>query len=194
MLDGTILNDYELASINSGLGVKEKKSCAPLEKMSSEQEVGTVSRDIGEGDRGERIRQGFQINYMILRDVDTGQVLWQENKDFSSSEEEHEARVPIKILDLRAVSREINFSTIEAMENFRLDQKVLFKGRIMEEWFFEMGWVGANTTNSWQSTIEAAPESQMMPAKVLNGNVTIQTSFYDSDTFITKSVVRLYYN
>uniref|UniRef100_T1H656 GMP phosphodiesterase delta subunit domain-containing protein n=1 Tax=Megaselia scalaris TaxID=36166 RepID=T1H656_MEGSC len=46
------------------------------------------------------------------------------------------------------------------MENFRLDQKVLFKGRIMEEWFFEMGFVGANTTNTWQSTIEAAPESQ----------------------------------
>lgn len=164
-----------------------------IEKMSSEQEVGTITEIQDEEHRGEKIRQGFQINYMILRDVDTGQVLWQENKDFSSPEEEHEARVPIKILDLRAVSREINFSTIEAMENFRLDQKVLFKGRIMEEWFFEMGWVGANTTNSWQSTIEAAPESQMMPAKVLNGNVTIQTSFYDSETFITKSVVRLYY-
>lgn len=75
------------------------------------------------------------------------------------------------------------------MENFRLDQKVhfsvvtkiflklintnvfllkvLFKGRILEEWFFEMGWVGPNTTNTWQSTVEAAPESQMMPAKVL---------------------------
>lgn len=45
--------------------------------------------------------------------------------------------------------------------------QVLFKGRIMEEWFFEMGWVGPNTTNTWQSTVEAAPESQMMPAKVL---------------------------
>ncbi|XP_059221956.1 probable cGMP 3',5'-cyclic phosphodiesterase subunit delta [Stomoxys calcitrans] len=144
-------------------------------------------------DRGDRIQKGFQINYMILRDADTGKVIWQENKDFSSPDVEHEARVPVKILDLRAVSREINFSTIEAMENFRLDQKVLFKGRIMEEWFFEMGWVGANTTNTWQSTIEAAPESQMMPAKVLNGNVTIQTSFYDNDTLITKSVVRLYY-
>ncbi|XP_055383637.1 probable cGMP 3',5'-cyclic phosphodiesterase subunit delta isoform X2 [Condylostylus longicornis] len=143
--------------------------------------------------RGEKIRKGFQINWMILRDVDTGAIIWQENKDFSSSDEEHEARVTLKILDLRAVSREINFSTVEMMENFRLDQKVLFKGRIMEEWFFEMGFVGPNTTNTWQSTIEAAPESQMMPAKVLNGNVTIETSFFDGDTFITKSVVRLYY-
>ncbi|KAH8260815.1 hypothetical protein KR038_003626 [Drosophila bunnanda] len=138
---------------------------------------------------GARIQKGFQINYMILRDADSGKVIWQENKDFSAPDLEHEARVPVKILDMRAVS----FSTIEPMENFRLDQKVLFKGRIMEEWFFEMGFVGANTTNTWQSTIEAAPESQMMPAKVLNGNVTIQTSFYDNETLITKSVVRLYY-
>ncbi|XP_036329474.1 probable cGMP 3',5'-cyclic phosphodiesterase subunit delta [Rhagoletis pomonella] len=107
---------------------------------------------------GEKIQKGFQINYMILRDADSGKVIWQENKDFSSPDVEHEARVPIKILDLRAVSREINFSTIEPMENFRLDQKVLFKGRIMEEWFFEMGWVGANTTNTWQSTIEGSTD------------------------------------
>lgn len=125
-------------------------------------------------------------NWMILRDADTGKVIWQENKDFSAPGEEHEARVPLKILDLRAVSREINFSTVEEISNFRLDQKVnsafgcwwliandpnqlqvLFKGRILEEWFFEMGFVAPNTTNTWQSTIEAAPESQMMPAKVL---------------------------
>lgn len=61
---------------------------------------------------------------MILRDADTGKIIWQENKDFSCPEVEHEAKVPVKILSLRAVSREINFSTVEAMENFRLDQKV----------------------------------------------------------------------
>lgn len=45
----------------------------------------------------------------------------------------------------------------------------------MEEWFFEMGWVSPNTTNTWQSTIEAAPESQMMPAKVLKSVLYQQT-------------------
>ena len=38
--------------------------------------------------------------------------------------EEHEARVPKKILKCAAVSREINFSSIEPMEKFRLEQKV----------------------------------------------------------------------
>lgn len=63
-------------------------------------------------------------NWMILRDADTGKVIWQENKDLSSSVGEHKAQIPTKILDLRAVSREINFSTVESIENFRLDQKV----------------------------------------------------------------------
>lgn len=61
---------------------------------------------------------------MILRDADTGTVIWQENKDLASAGQEHNARIPTKILDLRAVSREINFSTVESIENFRLDQKV----------------------------------------------------------------------
>lgn len=61
---------------------------------------------------------------MILRDADTGKVIWQENKDLSSVGAEHKAEIPTKILDLRAVSREINFSTVESIENFRLDQKV----------------------------------------------------------------------
>lgn len=46
-------------------------------------------------------------------------------------------------------------------------QKVLFKGRCLEEWFFEFGYVIPNSTNTWQSIIESAPESQMMPANVL---------------------------
>lgn len=71
-------------------------------------------------------------NWMILRDADSGKVIWQENKDFSSTNEEHVAKVPIRILDLRAVSREINFSTIEPMENFRLDQKVCKHTKLLE--------------------------------------------------------------
>ena len=80
---------------------------------------------------------------------------------------EHEAHVPKKILRCCAVSREINFSTAEPMERFRLEQKVLFKGRCLEEWFFELGFVIPNSTNTWQSLFQAAPESQMMPANVL---------------------------
>ena len=50
-----------------------------------------------------------------------------------------------------------------------------------------------NSTNTWQSLIEAAPESQMMPARVLNGKVVIETKFFDGDNEISTSKVRLFY-
>jgi len=143
--------------------------------------------------KAEDILSGFRINWMNLRDEDSGKILWQGNQDLSETDKEHEARVPKKILKCRAVSRELNFSSIEPMEKLRLEQKVLFKGRCLEEWSFEFGFVIPNSTNTWQSLIEAAPESQMMPAKVLNGNVIIETEFYDGDLFICNSKVRLYY-
>jgi len=143
--------------------------------------------------RAEDIMNGFKLNWMNLRDADTGDILWKENNDLSKPEKEHEARVPKSILKCRAVSREINFTSVEPMEKFRLEQRVLFKGRCLEEWFFEFGYVIPNSTNTWQSLIEAAPESQMMPATVLNGNVIIETKFFDDDLLVSTSKVRLFY-
>ncbi|KAF7236965.1 Retinal rod rhodopsin-sensitive cGMP 3',5'-cyclic phosphodiesterase subunit delta [Varanus komodoensis] len=62
-----------------------------------------------------------------------------------------------------------------------------------DQWFFEFGFVIPNSTNTWQSLIEAAPESQMMPANVLTGNVIIETKFYDDDLLVSTSRVRLFY-
>ncbi|KAM8873787.1 retinal rod rhodopsin-sensitive cGMP 3',5'-cyclic phosphodiesterase subunit delta isoform 1-T1 [Spinachia spinachia] len=132
-------------------------------------------------------------NWMNLRDAETGKVLWQGTEDLSVPGVEHEARVPKKILKCKAVSRELNFSSSEKLEKFRLEQKVFFKGQCLEEWFFEFGFVIPNSTNTWQSLIEAAPESQMMPANVLTGNVIIETNFYDDDLHVSTSRVRLFY-
>uniref|UniRef100_A0A6M2DEE7 Probable cGMP 3',5'-cyclic phosphodiesterase subunit delta n=1 Tax=Xenopsylla cheopis TaxID=163159 RepID=A0A6M2DEE7_XENCH len=141
----------------------------------------------------DEIFRGFQINWMNLKDVDSGKILWEGHEDLSEPDVEHEAKVPKKILKSRAISREINFSSLHSIENFRIEQKVLFKGHCLEEWFFEFGFVIPNSTNTWQSLIEAAPESQMMPASVLNGNVVIETKFFDANRLITTSKVRLYY-
>lgn len=143
--------------------------------------------------RADDILKGFRVNWMNLRDADSGKILWQGNEDVSLPEDEHQARVPKKILQCRAVSREINFSSVEPMEKFRLEQKVLYRNRCLEEWSFDFGFVIPNSTNTWQSLIEAAPESQMMPARVLNGNVVIETSFFDDDLLVSTSKVRLYY-
>lgn len=102
------------------------------------------------------------------------------------------AHVPKQILKCKSVSREVNFSSAEQMENFRLEQRIFFKDKLIEgnrlcshsglrfklhfsathhlmfaEWFFEFGFVIPNSTNTWQSLIDAAPESQLLPASVL---------------------------
>uniref|UniRef100_A0A2P2ICT5 Probable cGMP 3',5'-cyclic phosphodiesterase subunit delta n=1 Tax=Hirondellea gigas TaxID=1518452 RepID=A0A2P2ICT5_9CRUS len=143
--------------------------------------------------RSEDILEGFQINWMNLRDADTGRILWQGTEDYTLPDVEHEARVPRKILQSRAVSREISFSSVVPMEKFRLEQRVYYKDRILEEWFFDFGSVIPNSTNTWQSLIEAAPEAQMMPAAQLSGNVVIETKFYDAELLVSVSKVRLYY-
>uniref|UniRef100_A0A8C2TNZ3 Phosphodiesterase 6D n=1 Tax=Coturnix japonica TaxID=93934 RepID=A0A8C2TNZ3_COTJA len=72
------------------------------------------------------------LNWMNLRDAETGKILWQGTEDLSVPGVEHEARVPKKILKCKAVSRELNFSSAEQMEKFRLEQKVYFKGQCLE--------------------------------------------------------------
>uniref|UniRef100_A0A671TD92 Phosphodiesterase 6D, cGMP-specific, rod, delta n=1 Tax=Sinocyclocheilus anshuiensis TaxID=1608454 RepID=A0A671TD92_9TELE len=131
------------------------------------------------------------INWMNLRDAETGKVLWQGTEDLSLPGVEHEARVPKKILKCKAVSRELNFSSVEKLEKFRLEQKVFFKGQCLEEWFFEFGFVIPNSTNTWQSLIEAVNHTLNFVS--CSGNVVIETKFYDDNLHVSTSRVRLFY-
>uniref|UniRef100_A0A0N5B0J1 GMP_PDE_delta domain-containing protein n=1 Tax=Syphacia muris TaxID=451379 RepID=A0A0N5B0J1_9BILA len=133
------------------------------------------------------------INWMCLRDADTGEILWKSTEDLADSSKEHQARVPKKILKCRAISKEINFTSKEQMKNFRLEQRIYLKDSILEEWAFEFGFVIPGSTNTWENMIEAASESQMLPASLLNGNTVVETSFFDSDLLINISKVRIFY-
>jgi len=141
----------------------------------------------------EKILKGFKLNWMNLKDASSGKLLWENTEDFSMTGKIHEAKVPKKILKCKAVSREINFSSVELMEKFRLEQRVLFKGKCLEEWYFDFGFVIPDSQNTWQSLIEAAPASQMIPAKVLSGNIVIETNFFDGDLLVSQSSVRIFY-
>ncbi|CAF0783747.1 unnamed protein product [Adineta steineri] len=142
--------------------------------------------------RAEDILNGFKFHSMNLRDADSGKILWQSTENLTIPGAEHEARVPKAILKCRAVSREIQFSSEEEMNQFRLEQRVYFKGTIIEEWAFSFGFVMPGSTNTWQSLIEAA-QDQMIPANLLNGNVVIETKFFDGELEVSTSRVRLLY-
>lgn len=128
-----------------------------------------------------------------MKDAEDGSVIWEEGKDFSDSSDMHEVRLPTNILDRKAVLRELNFSTVEELKNFRLVHFAKFKGKLLEKTTFEMGPVKAGTINTWISNIDGAPESQMMPAKVLSGKLDIETEFYDDDEKFATSTLKLYF-
>ena len=136
--------------------------------------------------------KGFQLNWMNLRDAETGTVLWQTNKHLSlRGDDEHVARVPSSILSCSAVSREINFSSREIINNFHLKQRVLFHGNCVEEWKFDFGFVIPESTNTWQTLMEAKPN--MKSADILSGHIVIVTKFYDNDELIGTCKIRIFY-
>eukprot|EP00753_Platysulcus_tardus_P016597 PLAT5876.1.p1 GENE.PLAT5876.1~~PLAT5876.1.p1 ORF type:complete len:246 (+),score=120.34 PLAT5876.1:44-739(+) len=139
-------------------------------------------------------RAGFKIKSMNMRDADRGGApLWESDDWDGLLERELTAHVPKSILSCRAVSREIVFSSEEALNTLNLKQEVFFCGKLLEEWEFKFTFVMPHSENSWQSTIYAADPDKMLPAEVLSGNIVIRTSFYDEDTFIAGSVVRVFY-
>mmetsp|Transcript_28497 Transcript_28497/g.32604 ORF Transcript_28497/g.32604 Transcript_28497/m.32604 type:complete len:155 (+) Transcript_28497:37-501(+) len=142
--------------------------------------------------RANAIKKGFKINWMNMRDAENGKLIW-ESKNWDTTSGELEARIPSEILKCRAVSREINFSSRELMNKFRLEQKILFQGQPIEEWDFDFGFVIPNSTNTWQQSIEADDEEKMLPAELLSGNLVIETHFYDEDLVVSESKVRIFY-
>ena len=129
-----------------------------------------------------------------MRDATKGTLIWSSASwDSDMFEREISENIPQIILDCRAVSREINFSSRHRIENFKLEQRVYFQGNCIEEWFFKFGFVIPGSTNTWQQIIEAAPRDQMISAEALSGNVTFETSFFDGDLFICRNCVRIFY-
>ena len=148
---------------------------------------------IGVAPEARRVGNGFRINWMNMRDAATGKILWEQAKGWADMyDREILARVPRRLLDCRAVSREVNFSSEFKMKDFRLEQRVLLHDRPFERWTFRFGFVMPGSTNTWQQVIEAADE--MLPVEVLDGNVVIETSFFDGQQLISQCRVRIFYD
>ena len=143
--------------------------------------------------RAQAILDGFKINWMNMSDATTGRVLWQE-ENWGDLMVQRDIHIPKEILKCRSVSREFQFSCKEMLHGLRLEQKIFFQGGCMEEWNFQFGFVIPNSTNTWQQTIHAAEENKMLPASLLNGNVIIETAFYDDDLLVCKMLLRVFYD
>jgi retinal rod rhodopsin-sensitive cGMP 3',5'-cyclic phosphodiesterase subunit delta len=147
----------------------------------------------------DEIRAGFRINGMVMRDGETGAVLWVSKEEWNASNalsgsEQLTAHLPAKVLQCESVSREINFSSAKAINSLRLEQHVVLHGQIIETWAFDFGFVIPGSTNSWQSVVEAAGDGQMIPAEVLSGNLVVHTIFFEGEAKIAECKVKIFYD
>jgi retinal rod rhodopsin-sensitive cGMP 3',5'-cyclic phosphodiesterase subunit delta len=157
----------------------------------------------------QNIRDGFQINWMNMSSE--GKELWKE--DFHKTKvfgKKIIVQLPKEILNKKHISREINFSSKEIIKHLRLRQQIKLHGntskysRLMviivpiltekfevENWLFDFGFVIPGSTNTWQNTIDAG--QNVIPAAILSGNVTIETTFCDGNELIGTCDALVYY-
>ncbi|KAI9204589.1 delta subunit of GMP phosphodiesterase [Polychytrium aggregatum] len=138
----------------------------------------------------------FRINSMNLRDADTGKLVW-DSGDWAALQANAqgivEAHVPKSVLKCKAVARELDFTSEDLIDQLRVEQRVLVHGDSVEDWNFSFGFVIPGSTNTWQTVLSAAEESEMIPAEILSGNTIIETAFFDGDKAICRLSVRVYY-
>ena len=138
------------------------------------------------------IINGFKINWMQMRDGESGNVLWQTDS-WDNSLLERDEHFPKELLQCRSVYRQINFSSVEKIQDFEIRQKVYLGPMMIEEWNFHFGFVMPNSTNTWEQIIDAAEPDEMLTPDQLNGNMKIETLFYDGSEQIYRSVMRVFY-
>lgn len=129
-----------------------------------------------------------------MSDAENNEILWCTNcSDGHWDREEIQIRLPSTILLKKAICREIEFSSEHAIQELRLEHNVFLHDHLIEKWNFFFGFVIPHSTNnSWQQVIISAPE--VMDASILSGNITIETSFYNKDIVLARSMWRIFYD
>mmetsp|Transcript_11947 Transcript_11947/g.20179 ORF Transcript_11947/g.20179 Transcript_11947/m.20179 type:complete len:154 (+) Transcript_11947:291-752(+) len=140
-----------------------------------------------------KILDGFHINWMNMRDARSGALIWEQDWPSDWKTSEVVAEIPASIMTCKEVSRELNFTSAQEIKDFSLTQRVFLGDMCLEEWCFDFGFVIPNSTNAWQSTIEAADEQDMLKPAEISGLMRIETSFMTGDTEFNKSIVRIFY-
>lgn len=137
-----------------------------------------------------KIKQGFKINSMKMKDGNGGTCMW-ECKDWDLNIESREENLPKEILECLEVIREIKFSSKEPIENLELLQNFYLKDELIESSRFYFGFVIPNSTNNWEQIIEAKEE--MIPYYILSGNLRVETMFLSNGEIICRNNVIIYY-
>jgi retinal rod rhodopsin-sensitive cGMP 3',5'-cyclic phosphodiesterase subunit delta len=138
----------------------------------------------------EQIKNGFKINFMKMKNGDSGEVLWEVNNfDFNAKNE----TLPKEILNCSEVIREVNFSSEFEIKNLWLIQNYYLYNEIIEVNKFNFGFVIPQSTNNWEQIIKGKDPEEMLPYDVLSGNLIVETIFFSNESVIIKNRIKIYY-
>ena len=139
----------------------------------------------------EKIKSGFKINQMQMKDGDNGKVMW-ESKNWDLNILTRTEKITKDLLKCKTIIRNVNFSSVEPIQDLELVQNFYLMGELFESSRFNFGFVIPNSTNDWEQ-IMIAKEDGVLPAEVLSGKLQVETLFLIQGKILYKNRILIYY-
>ena len=151
----------------------------------------SLKPEISEDESFEKIKSGFKINLIQMKDGDSGKMMW-DCKDWDLSSPNQTVKISKELLKCKIIKRNVNFSSVEKIEDLELIQNFYLMGELFESSRFKFGFVIPNSTNDWEQIIEAK-EDGVLPAEILSGKLQVETMFMVQGQILFKNRILIYY-
>ncbi|CAD8180543.1 unnamed protein product [Paramecium octaurelia] len=141
----------------------------------------------------QKIKDGFQIQKVIMKDSETQQVYWDSSSE-KITQDIMDITLDPKIITSKAATRSIQFSTKEKLQDLILIQDAYLHDQKIEHFVFKFGFVMPETVNTWDSTIVNRPPEQMLSKEIQSGNLIVDIQMFEQDHLIFNVKVRIFYS
>ena len=153
--------------------------------------MSTTAQIDDEDEKFSKIKEGFRVNHMQMKDGNNGKVMW-EVKSWDLNKPDHTENITKELLKCKIIVRNINFSSVEAIDELELVQNFYLMGELFETSRFKFGFVIPGSTNDWEQIL-LAKEDGVLPAEVLSGKLQVETFFLIKGRVLYKNKILIYY-
>ena len=153
--------------------------------------MSTTAQIDDEDEKFSKIKEGFRVNHMQMKDGNNGKVMW-EVKSWDLNKPDHTENITKELLKCKIIVRNINFSSVEAIDELELVQNFYLMGELFESCRFRFGFVIPGSTNDWEQIL-LAKEDGVLPAEVLSGKLQVETFFLIKGRVLYKNKILIYY-
>ena len=151
----------------------------------------SLKAQISDDETFEKIKTGFKINLIQMKDGETGKMIWDcKNLDLSSPH--LTIKISKELLKCKVIKRNVNFSSVEKIEDLELIQNFYLMGELFESSRFKFGFVIPGSTNDWEQ-IMIAKQDGVLPVEVLSGKLQVETLFLIQGKVLYKNKILIYY-